>query len=105
MIGWSAVVFGINSTCNAGRKVNSTRLRLVLFYSFLPALLVLLIPNTTADHPITYTNHTTYIFSMGATVQTECNIRRYCTLLGVILHIAKADIVLLMETVQRTINN
>ena len=41
---------------NAGRKANSTRLRLVLFYSFLPALLVLLIPNTTADHPITYTN-------------------------------------------------
>ena len=56
MIGWSAVVFGINSTRNAGRKANSTRLRLVLFYSFLPALLALLIPNTTADHPITYTN-------------------------------------------------
>ena len=56
MIGWSAVVFGINSTRNAGRKANNTRLRLVLFYSFLPALLVLLIPNTTADHPIKYTN-------------------------------------------------
>ena len=52
MIGWSAVVFG---TCNAGRKANSTRLHLALFYSFLPALLALLIPNTTADHPITYT--------------------------------------------------
>ena len=58
MIGWSAVVFGINSTRNAGRKANSTRLRLALFYSFLPALLALLIPNTTADHPITYTNCT-----------------------------------------------
>ena len=35
---------------------------------------------------------------MGATVQTECNIRRYCTLLGVLLHVAKADITLLIET-------
>ena len=43
-------------------------------------------------------NRTTYIFSMGATVQTECNIRRYCTLLGVILHVAKTDIALLTET-------
>ena len=53
-------------------------------------------------------NRTMYIFSMGATVQTECNIRRYCTLLGVILHVAKADIALLMETVynvQLTINS
>ena len=40
-------------------------------------------------------NHTTYIFSMGATVQMECNIRRYCT---VILHVAKANIALLIET-------
>ena len=55
-------------------------------------------------------NRTTSIFSMGATVQTECNIRRYCTLLGVImiLHVAKADIALLIETmyiVQLTINS
>jgi len=35
---------------------------------------------------------------MGATVQTVCNIRRYCTLLGVILHVAKADIALLIES-------
>ena len=56
MVGWSAVVFGINSTRNAGGKeYNSTRRSPVLFYSFLPALLALLIPNTTADHPITYT--------------------------------------------------
>ena len=48
----------------------------------------------------------TYIFSMGATVQAECNIRRYCTLLGVILHVAKADIALLIETMYIvTINN
>ena len=38
---------------------NSARLRLVLL-QFLPALLVQLIPNTTAPHPITYT----YIDSM-----------------------------------------
>ena len=50
------MVFGINSTRNADRKVNSTRLRLVLFCTFLSALLVLLIPNTTEKHAITYTN-------------------------------------------------
>jgi len=33
---------------------------------------------------------------MGATVQMECNIRRYCTLLGVILHVAEADNALLI---------
>ena len=53
---------------------------------------------------------TTYTFSRGsgATVQTECNIRRYCTLLGVILHVAKADSALLIETmyiVRLTINS
>ena len=89
----------------AGRQIALGLLTTYSAYLLITALLALLIPNTTADHPITYTNHTTYIFSMGATVQTECNIRRYCTLLGVILHVAKADIVLLMETVQRTINN
>ena len=51
------MVFGINSTRNADRKVNSTRLRLVLFCTFLSALLVLLIPNTTEKHAITYTNN------------------------------------------------
>jgi len=53
-------------------------------------------------------NRTMCIFSMGATVQTECNIRQYCILLGVILYIAKADIALLIETmyiVQLTINS
>ena len=46
MIAWSAVVVGINSTSNAG---NFTLLHLM---KLLPALLVLLIPNTTADHAI-----------------------------------------------------
>ena len=41
------MVFGINS-----KAVNCTRLRLVQLF---PALLVLLIPNTTANHAITYT--------------------------------------------------
>jgi len=50
------VVFEINSTRNASRKGNSTRLLLVLFSPFLLALLVLLIPNTTENHAITYTN-------------------------------------------------
>ena len=45
----------INCTRNAGRKL------IVLgfashYYNFLPALLAQLIPNTTAPHPITYTN-------------------------------------------------
>ena len=53
-------------------------------------------------------NCTTYIFSMGVTVQTECNNQRYCMLLGVILHVAKADIALLIETmyiIRLTINS
>ena len=42
----------------------------------------------------TMLNCTTSIFSMGATVQMECNIRRYCMLLGVIsiLHVTRGDI-------------
>ena len=48
MIPRLAVLFGINSTRNA---TNSTRLRLVL----LRASLVLLIPNSMANHAITYT--------------------------------------------------
>ena len=50
----------------------------------------------------------TYKFSMGVIVQMECNIQQYCMLLGVILHVAKADIALLIETmyiVQLTINS
>ena len=49
MIAWFAVVFGINSTHNA---VNCTWLRLM---QLLSVLVVLLIPNTTAKHAITYT--------------------------------------------------
>ena len=37
---------------------------------------------------------------MGVTVQMECNIQQYCMLLGVILHIAKADIALLIKTIE-----
>ena len=51
MIAWLAVLYGINSTRNG---TNSTRLRLVL----LRASLVLLIPNSTANRAITYTNRT-----------------------------------------------
>ena len=48
-----SVVFGINSTSNADRKVqNSTRRSRVLF-AFLSALRVLLIPNTTEKHAMT----------------------------------------------------
>ena len=49
MIAWLAVVLGINSTRNAG---NFTRLHLVKITS---CIIVLLIPNTTADHAIIYT--------------------------------------------------
>ena len=49
-----AVVLGIYSTCNAG---NFTRLHLV---KLLPALLVQLICNTTANHAIIYTYVTPY---------------------------------------------
>jgi len=50
VIAWFAVVFWINSTRKA---VNCTRLRLVQLF---PVLLVLLIPNTIANHAITYAN-------------------------------------------------
>ena len=49
MIAQFTVEFGINSTCNA---LNSIRLCLMLFRE----LLVLLIPNTTVNCAITYTN-------------------------------------------------
>ena len=48
---WFVVVFGIISTCNAGMKIV-----IVLSCTIsLPALLTLIIPNTTANHTITYT--------------------------------------------------
>ena len=50
MITLLAVVLGIDSTHNAG---NYTQLCLV---KLLPALLMLLIPNNTADHAIIDTN-------------------------------------------------
>ena len=56
VIGWSAVVFGINSrVMQAGRsKITEAKPSATeCYFAFLPALLVLLIPNTTADHPIT----------------------------------------------------
>ena len=49
MIAQFTVVLGINNTCNVQ---NSIRLRLMLFWT----LLVLLIPNTTVNCAITYTN-------------------------------------------------
>ena len=58
MIAWSAVELGINSTHNAG---NFTQLHLV---KLLPVLLVLLIPNTTADQLIIYTNMIDQIISI-----------------------------------------
>ena len=57
--------FGINSSRCTGRKGNSTQLRLVLFYSLQPAQLMLLIPNTTASHPITYTNNVSLYRGIG----------------------------------------
>ena len=51
----SIIVFGINSACNAGMK-NVIVLSCALHY-ILHALLALLIPNTTTNHTITYTNY------------------------------------------------
>ena len=56
MIAWVAVQFWDELHCNATRKVNCTRPRLVQFISFLIALLVQFIPNCTATHAITYTH-------------------------------------------------
>ena len=36
------------------------------YYNFLPALLAQLIPNTTAPHPITYTNNYDWILENGS---------------------------------------
>ena len=46
----------INSTYNAGMKSVMGLAAPHTFTIFLPALLALLIPNTTANHTITYTN-------------------------------------------------
>ena len=58
MIAWLAVVLGINSSCYTG---NFNWLHLV---KLLPALLMLLIPNTTVDHAILYTNMIDQIISI-----------------------------------------
>ena len=52
----SCIVFGINSSRNAGWKTVIVLGFTSHYYSFPPALLALLIPNTTANHTITYTN-------------------------------------------------
>ena len=47
VIVWVAIVFGINSVSNgAGRKIVMVQGIAEYYYSFLPALRVLLIPNT-----------------------------------------------------------
>ena len=48
IIAWSAVVLGTNSMSNAGCNFHEAK------PSEIPALRVLLIPNTTADHAIIY---------------------------------------------------
>ena len=48
VIVWVAVVFGINCTSNAGRKLVIVRGAAEHYYCFLPALRVQLIPNTTS---------------------------------------------------------
>ena len=47
------IAFGINSTCNAGRKLAAPR-TITIFLP--PALLALLIPNTIGTHTITHTS-------------------------------------------------
>ena len=57
---WFAVVFGINSAHNAGMKIVIVLGCTSHYYNFLPrtitiflpALLTLLIPNTTANHTV-----------------------------------------------------
>lgn len=46
-----------------------------------------------------------YVTSMGATVQMKFDIWWYCMLLGVILHVAKADMVRLIETLGSAIDS
>ena len=63
-----------NSTRKAG---NWTRLCLV---QLVPALLVLLIPNTTANHAITYTNiiflHLLYVYCFVSTKRITCAVTK-----------------------------
>ena len=60
-----AVVFGINCTSNAGRKLVIVQGTAKLYYCFLPALQGQLIPNTTVNHAITiimfFLNHVIYV--------------------------------------------
>ena len=53
VIVWVTVIFGINCVSNAGRKLVIVRGAAEHYYCFLPALLVQLIPNTTANHTVT----------------------------------------------------
>ena len=52
-----AVKFGINTTLVVLEMVNFTRLRLVKFIHISNTTLVVFIPNFTATHAITSTNH------------------------------------------------
>ena len=52
VIAWVAVVFGINYTSNAGRKLVIVQSAAEHYYCFLPALREQLIQNITANHAI-----------------------------------------------------
>ena len=100
MITQFTVEFGINSTCNA---LNSIWLRLMLFR----ALLVLLIPNTTVNCAITYTNTIAslvtiliiYLFS----VNTFTPIER-CAIIFVIARVRKLLIGRVVQKLQNRAN-
>jgi len=53
VIGWVAVVFGINCASNTGRKLVIVGGVAEHYYCFLPVLWEQLIPNTMATHTIT----------------------------------------------------
>ena len=67
---WVAMVFGINSVSNAGRKIAIVRGTFEHYYSFLPALRVLIIPNTIATH--TVTNYSNIVSFFSTLVEEVC---------------------------------
>ena len=50
---WVAIVFGNNSTSNAGRRIAIVQGTAEHYYNFLPTLQVPLIQNTIATHTVT----------------------------------------------------
>ena len=65
---------GINCTRNAGRKLVIVQGTAEHYYSFLPALRVQLIPNTAANHTITYTYNCLAIFGLHIITYAICNV-------------------------------